>query len=525
MRIESLIAVFALSVFSFSFFSFKLFAIFQQCSYRISEFLPVVFKRKNSEIVRLSTYSLVFCIVLTAFSIILKETIQVSVYATMSICLSGIYYFKSKIIKQAKFTKRYIRIYFVACLICGFYSLAVVNFTWRLAKNTQYLACVFLGLLPTLTPLFISLSTLINLPYDKVRYEISKQRCRKRLRHNKKLIKIGITGSFGKTSVKEILYKMLSVKYNVLATPMSYNTPLGICKTVKKDVGSFDVFIAEMGARYKNDIKELCRLVEPSVGIITGIAEQHTATLGNIQDVKMAKNQLIEGLLPNGFAVFSTQTPLSLEMYEEATCKKFLVGEDPNCFVRLINAQQTESGIEFEFEVERKRYKTFAPLLGEHNAINVCLAIAVCVNLGIEVEKLLAVIPTLTPIKHRAQIITTPRGVKVIDDGYNANLKGILSTAKSIEVFSGYKIAVTSGIVELGKNSQKINTEVGKILAKSFDLVIGVGANARHIQRGVISNDVEFLAVKRTEDAKEIIKNRTKAGDLVAFFNDIPDRY
>ena len=525
MRVEVLIAIFAISVFSFSFFSFKLFAIFQQCSYKIKEFFNSLVSGDKKEIKSLSTYSLIFCVILSFFALFLNTNSErfVTVYTAFSIFFSGLYYLKSKVIKQSVFTKRFIRIYLASSIICGLYAVGAAYLFASI--NIRFCFGVALGLTPILSPVFISGGMLINLPYDRLRYQISKMICKKRLGKNKELIKIGITGSFAKTSVKEFLYKMLSVKYRVLATPMSYNTPLGICKTVKNDITNYDILIAEMGARYKNDIKELCKMVEPSVAVITGIAKQHTQTLGSVENVKRAKNQLIEGLRGDCFAVFSSQTPLSVEMYDEAKCQKFLVGEGENCFVTVKNIFQSKEGISFDMKIGDKSYGTFAPLLGEHNAYNIGLAVAVCLRLGVELEKVLEVIPTLRPIKHRAEMITTENGVLVIDDGYNANLNGISSTAKSVGVLDGYKVAVTAGIVELGEETENVNVEVGKILARYFDFVICVGSNSPYIAKGVRQVGVNTVTVDSMEEAKELIGRKIKTGDVVAFFNDIPDRY
>ena len=175
--------------------------------------------------------------------------------------------------------------------------------------------------------------------------------------------------------------------------------------------------------------------------------------------------------------------------------------------------------------VKNQSYKAFVPLLGEHNALNVCLAIAVSINLGVEIQKILSVLPTLEPVEHRAKLISTEHGITVIDDGYNANIEGIKSTANAVDSFSGFKIAVTSGIVEIGKESQKINFEVGKILAQHFDLIIAVGLNSNFIKEGVSVFNKEVICVEQTKDAKCIINKRAKTKDVVAFFNDLPDKY
>ena len=325
---------------------------------------------------------------------------------------------------------------------------------------------------------------------------------------------------------------MLSTKYRVLKTPSSYNTPLGICKTVNGSDLDVDIFIAEMGARRKNDIKKLCKTVRPSMGIITGITDQHGETLGGIEGIKRAKNQLIDGLIGEKTAIFSSDTKESEELFKKANCKKYLVGIKGKRFVYAKNIKQEKHGIYFTLVISGKEYQTFSPLLGEHNISNICLAVCASKILGVEDEKILSVIPRLSPPPHRAQILQTDEGVTVIDDGYNANIVGLRSTAKAVQSFDGEKIAVTPGIVELGKNSKEINFEVGKILGETFDEVIAVGKNADDILSG-------YSAVKRKdnayknfgrkvntrEKAQEILATKNLKGKVVVFFNDLPDRY
>ena len=527
MTIENVITIFVLSLYSFSFLSFKCMAIFQQCSYREKEFLPIIFKSKSGEIWRLSAYSAVFCVFIILLSLAkdCSATTFSYSYFIINVAFCGVYYLTEVVIKRARLTIRYLRIFIVACVIYGACSVLIFKALWGVRLLVENVFLIALSLMPVFIPFIICFSKILNFPYDKLRYEISKAICKKRIAKNKKLITIGITGSFAKTSVKNYLAKMLSTKYRVLSTPKSYNTPLGICKAIKGKIDNAEVFIAEMGARYLGDIKELCKMVKPKVGVITGIAEQHTQTLGNIENVKIAKNRLIEALPKDGFAVFSMQTPYSMQMYNQAKVTKFAVGKEKNCFVSYANFKQEQNGIDFEIVVGQKTYSVFAPLLGEHNAINICLAVAVSLNLGVEIEKILSAIPLLEAVEHRAKLINSSRGIMVIDDGYNANLDGIRLTSQAVDAFSGFKIAVSSGIVEIGKNTQRVNVEVGKILAEHFNLIVAVGVNSNYIKQGACALNAEVICVGLTEETKNIISERAKSGDVVAFFNDLPDRY
>lgn len=523
---KNLLSVCLLGVFTFLFFSFKLSAVFQQCGYRIKEFFSAVFCGKKKEILRLSTYSVVFAVILIASTLFLKEyhtTFSLCVFITATI-LCQVYFATTKAVKKAKFTHRYVRIISVSALFSALFCAFILQLVRAvLSLNFKFYGVISLALIPILVPLFISVGKIINYPYDLFRYKTSKAICKKRLSKNKRLIKIGITGSSGKTSVKNYLAKMLATKYRVLATPLSYNTPLGICLTAKGGVENYDVFIAEMGARYKNDIKELCKIVQPQIGVITSILPQHTKTLGGIQGVKNAKYQLIQGLSGEKTSFFYNDGSHLYDLYKQTKTPKILIGDGG--VVSWQNAVQRLNGIDFELVVGKKVYKAFTPLLGFHNLQNICIATSVALLLNVEIGKILAVIQNLTPPKHRAEIIRTEKGVTVIDDGYNANIEGIKSTAAAISKMNGNKIAVTSGIVELGKESKNLNEKVGRILAENFSLVIATGVNSPFIKDGVLQSHGNILVLENMQKIKDYLSIQLKSGDVVAFFNDLPDVY
>ena len=522
---ENLLTSFALGVFCFTFFSQKVLAVFQQCGYKTDEFFKALFLGKKVEIRRLSIYSLIFLFYIVLVSLIFHKfkTTYLLLILIGGVVLSGAFYLSSLIVKRADFTRRFIRIFLSSSLFAGLFSFLAYRLIDSLGGGISF-AFAPLALLPILSPIFIIFGMLINLPYDKVRYLLSKRICKKKISKYPNLIKIGITGSYGKTSVKEYLVKMLSTKYNVLYTPNSYNTPLGICKSVKGDLSSYDILVTEMGARRKNDIKELCKMVCPDVGIITGISNQHGQTLGGEEGVKIAKNQLIEGLSGKGFAVFSCKSSGAKELFEKAKCKKYCVLNGVSDCVLAQNITQTVDGISFDLILKNQRYKTFAPLLGEHNVENILVATAVSLNLGVPIQKILPVIPTLAPPPHRAQIIKTSHGVTVIDDGYNANLRGIESTVNSIKHFSAYKIAIVSGIVESGKEDYITNLKVGEILAKTFDKIIAVGVNGKAIKDGAESLGKSVVLSQTTKSAVQMIDKNSKE-TVVCIFNDLPDKY
>lgn len=339
-------------------------------------------------------------------------------------------------------------------------------------------------------------------------------------------VKIAVAGSCGKTSVKNFLAKMLSARYRVLFSPESYNTPLGIAKTVEKEnLSDYDFFIAETGARRAGEIAELCALVSPDHCILTGVCPQHVETFGSIECVMRTKYEVFEGTKKGGFAVVG----------QDENTKKF--GELPNdlvciavgdgCDYGAFDVVRSKDGTEFTLALGSERIRVRTKLLGEHNARNLALAAAMAYRLGIGAESIAETIAEMPYVTHRLQPIQAG-GVLVLDDAYNANVRGAAEAVEVLRLFDGKKAIVTPGLVELGILQEEENTAFGARLA-GLDLVILVGATlVGTVKNGYLANggDPEKLRVVPTlKDAQDLLSKFLCSGDTVLFLNDLPDIY
>ena len=181
----------------------------------------------------------------------------------------------------------------------------------------------FCGLLPLLLPLWVALGGLLAWPIEKLVSEMYFRDAQKKLAARPDIIKIGITGSYGKTSTKFLLRDILSVKYNVLATPSSFNTPMGVTRVIREQLTpAHQVFIAEMGARHVGDIRELVELVHPQMGLITSVGPQHLDTFGTIERVRDTKYELIDGLPKDGTAIFARDGAICEELFDRCPLEK-----------------------------------------------------------------------------------------------------------------------------------------------------------------------------------------------------------
>lgn len=505
----------------------KIFAVFQQCGYSAKEFIKTIRGPCFGEIACLTTYSLTYFLYSLVFSplFIIDERLYCGVLAVCSAAYSCAVFFKNKPVKDAAITKRFTRILLLSAAVVALLAFYGAGFGYGLTGG-ELSFCLALSLtvlaLSLLSPLFLALSAVIWLPYDRFSYRRSIKRCKKKLSAYPDMITIGITGSYGKTSVKNILQKMLSVKYRTIATPLSYNTPLGICKAVKDVDSSTEIFIAEMGAKKIGDIKELCEIIRPDVGIITGICGQHLETFLSVENIKKAKNELIEALPLDGYAFFSSDSEGSEELFSKCGKRKFIAGASGG-EVYAKSVKEEKDGTRIELVIGGKSYALKTSLRGRGNAGNICLAASVALKFGVKAEQIVACAERLKPVPHRLEVIRA-NGVIVIDDSYNANIESVKSAAEVLKAFDGKKIVVTPGIVECGDNGEALNERAGKILAQAADEIIAVGYNAPFIANGA-KGIKRVSEVKNLEGAKELLQAKLGRGDAVLFLNDLPDKF
>ena len=410
-------------------------------------------------------------------------------------------------------------------------SLALVNLA----------VCALLGLLGAvsimplalgLVPITAALAAYIAQPMEKAINRHYFMDARSRLAAREDIIKIGITGSYGKTSVKFILGTILSEQYNVLVPPSSYNTPMGLTRLIRDHLApEHQVFIAEMGARHEGDIRELCQLVAPRYGIITSVGPQHLETFGTVERVMRTKNELIEALPEQGVAFFNADDAWVDKMYAMCAIEKQRVGIAKG--TRSLWPEEIESGPEGSrfvlCNLDGNRAPMTTRLLGVHNISNIVLACAVARRLGMDIETIARGVAKVTPVEHRLQLIRNPGGYIVIDDSFNANPHGAKAALNVLATFQGKKFFVTPGIVEAGAREAELNRALGEQMAGVVDVAILVGAKrAAALREGLDAKGFDpgcVFVVERPAEASAIYGRMARPGDVILFENDLPDTY
>lgn len=524
--------------------SLKFIQTLQQSGYEGRGYISWLKRKDNIYIMRLITVSLLSTLAFLLIGIAAVMFINAEWAADLGfvfyLLFFIIYFKKDKSVKSKVplvFTNRVKRLCVTSAVLelaVGGALLAAVNFgLWPLgeASLVYRLRLGILCLMPMTVPFLVLAAYFINEPFERYNKRRYIAKCRERLAAMPELIRIGITGSYGKTSIKEILVAMLSEKFSLLATPYSYNTPMGICKTVKNLSSSHEVFIAEMGARNVGDIRELARIVRPTIGVMSGVIGQHIETFGSIENIKKTKYELIEELPPDGFAVFSADNDNSYEMYLKCPLEKAAAGlnaeRKPDVYADGVTV--SAGGTRFILHVGGESAECATVLLGSHNVTNICLAAAVAARLGLTAAEIAAGINRIKPIKHRLELVENKRGFTIIDDSFNANVDGTIAAMEVLDRFEGRKIVVTPGLVELGAIEERENYELGKRLGAHTDVAVLVGKRRINMIRdGLIAagfNAEEIYEVKDLEDAKILLEMKAAAGDVIIFENDLPDKY
>ncbi len=355
---------------------------------------------------------------------------------------------------------------------------------------------------------------------------------KRKLAQRNDLIRIGITGSYGKTSCKFILGTILSEKYNVLVPPSSFNTPMGLTRVVREQMKpAHEVFIAEMGARNQGDILELCELVHPTYGLITSVGPQHLETFGSIETIAKTKYELIDSLPQDGCAFFPGDNDICRGLYQKTAIEKKLFSVDytGDSDVRAENIKAGSFGSRFELVLDGERVICETKLLGKHNILNIIGCAAVAYKLGLTAAQIRLGIRKIQPVEHRLQMLPTANGVTVIDDAFNANPSGVRVAMEVLRGFSGRKVVVTPGMVELGDREEEENRAFGRVMASAADLVMLIGPkHTRPIYEGLLEggfNEENIQVYRSLDDAVKVLWTQVNPGDVVIFENDLPDNY
>ncbi len=377
-----------------------------------------------------------------------------------------------------------------------------------------------------LIPFVAIAANYIMFPFEKLNHGRYIKKAKAKLAEKSPIV-IGITGSFGKTTAKNLLCGMLKEKYTVLATPGSFNTPMGICRTVNDGLADEQVLIAELGARHKGDIKELCAIVSPKYGIITAVGDMHIATFGSVDNVADTKFELAKSIGSDGFCAFNGYNARCAALFDRAVaCEKTLVGGGAEGAIGYENLVIGKDGTAFELVIGGNKYAVRTALLGAHIAELVSVCAAVALKLGVTPEQIVSAVGKAEPVEHRLQLVPSrDPSIAVIDDAYNSNPVGAKNALDVLGMFGGKKIIITPGFVELGTVEKDCNTELGKHIAAVCDYAFLIGSRAQDIKSGAVDGGMNEGCISIFASLDDAVSALAEiVGDkAVLFENDLPD--
>lgn len=344
---------------------------------------------------------------------------------------------------------------------------------------------------------------------------------------------IGITGSYGKTSTKHYLNRILAEHFDVMMTPGSFNTTMGVIRTVREYLKPYnEVFIVEMGAKQPGDIKEICDLVHPRIGIVTAVGEQHLESFKTIENVQRTKFELIDSLPSDGLAVINDDFPfVANRNVGNVECVRYAVTSKGAAQYTAQDISYTPHGTTFAFvgpDGVKIEFKTH--LVGECNVSNLLAAIIVALRLGVPVEKIRYAVSQIQQVEHRLNMKRTPGGVTIIDDAFNSNPTGSKMALDVLAMMTdGKRIIVTPGMIELGDRQHELNEAFGAKIANCADKAIIVGEyNREAIVAGIESvnpRSAEIHKVNSFAEAQQLLGTMLQRGDTILYENDLPDTF
>ena len=498
-----------------------------------NRYIKWVFKNKRRTFLNINLYGILFSVLLL-FS--MMEELDIFFIAVLGLVYLASYMIEREKRKQDQNKKPLVITKRVKRLIVTLVILHAIPLGFFL-YNEQYrdVSLIALAVLISLNYLIIYLANVINHPIERMIYHKFERQAKNKLKSMPDLRIVGITGSYGKTSCKNVLNDVLNIKYTSLATPKSINTFNGLMIVINNSLTKFeDVFIAEMGAYVKGEISGLCKLVTPKYGIITSIGTAHLATFGSEQNIIDGKMELIESLPADGVGVLNKDDPKqkSYKIKNENPCKILWIGIDSkDVDVKASDIKCTSKGTSFDvtFKGDKKKYPFETKLLGKHNVYNILSAIALGYEFGLSIKELQQGVKRVKPVEHRLEIKRLGNFYQ-IDDAYNSNPVGAKAALDVLDMMDGTKVVVTPGMIELGDKEDELNKEFGKQIADVADFVILVGEKkTKPIKDGLLEKKFKEDKLFVTNDVREAytLINKLKAKkDLYALFeNDLPDTY
>lgn len=408
-------------------------------------------------------------------------------------------------------------------------SVGVIDIPWQ---------PIYLLIFDILIPVVVLIVVYLFQPFFVLVRNINSAKAQKKVKDIKvenKLKVIAITGSYGKTSTKEFLATILSKKFKVAKTKDHQNGEMGIANFVLNDLNKdHQIFVVEMGSYTKNGIKLLCNIVGPEIGIVAGVNEQHLSLFKSLDNLLSAEGgrELAEFLPKSGLLVLNGDNKYCLDLYKKTnndiekrvyTLSKININSD----IWTEDITVTENSISFIAIDKSGQLAHFkVNVLGKQNIQNLLAAILVATKLGMTFEEIVEACRDIEEIQAGMIRKNGKYGIKIIDSSYSANPDGVLADLDYLEVFKNKKVIIMPCLIELGKKSIQIHTEIGRKIGKVCDLAIITSKERfEDIKKGAKEQGMKEKDILLCDNPEEIYSMVTllcKAGDAVLLEGRVP---
>ena len=388
--------------------------------------------------------------------------------------------------------------------------------------------CFYIGLIIYFNYLFVYLCNVINKPIELIVFNHYKRMAKSKLDSMNNLKKIAITGSYGKTSTKNFLNEILNMKYNSFATEKSFNTMNGLMISINNKLDKFtDIFISEMGASRRGEIKEKTNFIKPQYGILTIIGSAHLESFGSQDNIVKGKFELVDNLPDDGVCVLNFDDPYQTNYKIRSKCKKIWVSlNNKKADVYASDIKLSSKGTSFKAHFNNKSILLETKLLGTHNIYNILQSAALAYELGLTLEQIQTGVKRIRSVEHRLELRKFG-DITIIDDAYNSNPVGSKKALEVLNLMEGKKIIVTPGMIELADKQYELNMEFGKSIAKVCDEVILIGEEqTKPILDGLKKekyNESKIHILNDVKDAFPLMRKLSDKNTFVLLENDLPD--
>lgn len=518
------------------FISYKFIQALQLSDYKASKYFLWFVKDKGKNFTRLFflTFLTLSAILVTNFLFVHFVSDELLVYLGLVFYFIFAIYYVVKVVKgpqktPLKITNRVLRLE-----ICLFIVNVALNFGVFLlfVEVTHYLKLIGVPILIIFVPITVILCNFIMLPFEHLNKLKYQNRAIKKINRMPNLVKIAITGSYGKTSTKNFLYDILKTKYKVAKSPSSYNTPMGITKSILNFVDAdTQIFIAEFGAEFIGDIEYLTKLIKPQICAITSVGNQHLESFKTLENIQKTKNEIVEYSPKDATCVFNIGCEKTNELYLKCSKNKLSCKiNDMNADVTAYNISYNENGASFILKVGEETANVSTRVLGEYVISDLLVAITIALKVGLKFSEIVKAIKKVKPVENRLELKKLNNGLLILDDSFNANVLGAKQALNTLALFKDReKIVATPGLVELGKEQKEANITFGEQIAQVANKVIIINkVNLDAIKTGLLNKGFDTKNIYEVDSlfvAKNILKDILKQDNIVLIENDLPDNY